>query len=153
MFVCKGNIYRSVIAEELFRQLLEKENLGGITVISRGLHGFGNNPPTKFPNLKFYKDEWKIAKPILERIGVSVDDHVSTPISAEDMLNSDFIFAMDLNVHKSLLEAFPEYADKLNLFGQGIPDPEGVDEAEKDRIITTLIQKEIPAILAKVLSG
>lgn len=150
LFVCKGNIHRSVVAEELFKKLLKDKGVEGINVSSRGLHGFGETPPTRFPNLMFYEDDWKIAEPVLREFEVNVGGHVSTPVSEEAMRDSAIVFAMDQLVYDALAKAFPDHTGKLHIFGRGIPDPEGVGDMDKERAIIGAIDSETRRMVGKI---
>lgn len=139
LFVCWGNVYRSPVAEQLFRKLVEVAGLESqIEVRSRGIQGFRGVPPPRFPNLRYYDAEWNAAKGVLESFGVALADHVATAITPDDVREASLVVAMDEKVYSegeiNLLDAFPAERPKIRLFGEfeqsgiGIPDPDGQDD-------------------------
>ncbi len=141
LFVCRGNIYRSAIAEGILRQLAEDAGLKSIEVFSRGLQGFGETPePPRFPNLCHYDAEWNASKDTLKELNVALEDHVATPLCPKDIERSDLIVAMSQDIHSELLRAFPSNQSKIRSFSEfekgattGIPDLEGETAPDKHR--------------------
>ena len=74
LFVCKGNMVRSPIAERLFRREVKRKGLDEeISVAYGGLQGSKVYPKeTKYRSLKEYTNEWKIIKPILDEKGIDI---------------------------------------------------------------------------------
>lgn len=133
VFVCYGNIHRSVIAEECLKQLVAAAGLNDqIHVYSRGIQGFGGVEGTKFPNLRHYKEIWAAAEDALAEVGVSVEGHEATPISEADVQGADLVIAMEDKIYSrgevNLLDSFGEYHGKIRRFNDfeglesGVPD-------------------------------
>jgi protein-tyrosine-phosphatase len=121
LFVCLGNISRSVIAEHLLRKILIEQNLSEvIRVQSCGLKGSAGTTPTKFPNLSGYVSEYAAARSVLERYEIDISEHVATPINLQAMRAADVVIAMDTSVlseaPNSLTKQFPEERSKTRLF-------------------------------------
>lgn len=129
IFVCKGNIHRSVVAEICLKQELER--LGMINmykVISRGIQGCCGTAMPKYENLAQYETEWSLTRPILEKLGVDfseISKRVAKPVEKIDVQRADIVYAMELAVlgrfgdvlPNSLLVQFPEYSSKMFFFG------------------------------------
>ena len=139
LFVCWGNVYRSAVAEQLFRRLVEEAGLENrVKVKSRGIQGFRGVPPPIFPNLCYYGETWEAAKEALEGFGVSLADHVAATITPEDVRDASLVIAMDERVYsggeENLLSAFPAERSKIHSFsefeggGTGVPDPDGLED-------------------------
>lgn len=130
MFVCKGNIHRSVIAELCLKQELEKFNLSNqFKVISRGIQGCCGTAMPKHENMTQYEIEWSLTKPILEKLGIDLLEiarHIARPIEKGDVQKADIVYAMELTVlgksddalPNSLRIQFPEYFSKMHFFGE-----------------------------------
>lgn len=130
IFVCKGNIHRSVVAEICLKQELEKFGLSSqFEIISRGIQGCCGTAMPKYENITKYEMEWSITMPILENLGINLSEmakHIATPITKDDVERADAIYAMELNVlgknpdnlPNSLLCQFPEYHSKMYFFGE-----------------------------------
>ena len=82
LFVCEGNSCRSVIAEHLFRRMLEKGNVQGVEVFSRGLD-------VRHFSTGFYTD-----KVMREEYGIDVSKHVPKELNKEEGNAADLILTM-----------------------------------------------------------
>jgi len=144
LFVCWGNVYRSAVAEQFFRQLVKEAGLENrVEARSRGIQGFCGVPPPKFPNLRYYGETWEAAKDALEIFGVSLADHVATTITPEDVRDASLVIAMDEKVYsegeENLLSAFPAERSKIHSFsefegeGTGVSDPDGLEDRLEHR--------------------
>jgi protein-tyrosine-phosphatase/predicted ATP-grasp superfamily ATP-dependent carboligase len=102
MFVCSGNIMRSPFAATLLKQYLGEEQ---IEVGSAGLFAKAGTrtDPTAF-----------IAA---GELGISLDDHRSSPVTAEMVEMYDLILVMDHFNEAVLLNRFPHAAPKTLLLG------------------------------------
>lgn len=108
LFVCTGNTCRSPIAE----WYLKSKNIPDLSVKSRGLSA-GGEPISKNSYL------------VLKELGIDGKEHISTPISPNDLLWADRIFYMS-PAHFTFLRLYvPE--SKLAILGNGISDPFGGD--------------------------
>jgi len=81
-FVCEGNSCRSVMAEHIFKDMLNKRGIDGVHVLSRGLdvRHFGTSHYT----IKVMKEEY----------GIDVSSHVPRELSKEEGKTADLILAM-----------------------------------------------------------
>jgi len=150
LFVCLGNIARSVIAEHLLRKILIEQNIStGIQVDSCGLQGSAGTTPTQFPNISGYVSEYAAAHPVLERFGIDVSEHVATSINLHAVRTANIVIAMDVSVlskaPNSLFKQFPEERSKMRLFTElsgeqsDIVDPYGnTDENRYVKIVSEI---------------
>jgi protein-tyrosine phosphatase len=90
-FVCEGNSCRSVIAEYLFRSMLEKKNIQGVQVFSRGLD-------VRHFSTGFYTD--RVMK---EEYGIDVSKHVPRELTKEEGKEADLILTMSRNQRERAL--------------------------------------------------
>ena len=122
LFVCTGNTCRSPMAEGYLNSL----KIDGVNVRSRGL------------SVGFQKISDNSLK-ALKEIGIDMSEHISKPISKEDVLWADKIYCMS-EAHKMAI--LPIAPDKTYLLGNGIPDPFGGDLDEykicRDSIIAEI---------------
>jgi protein-tyrosine phosphatase len=122
LFVCLGNICRSPLAEAIFRDKVNKAGLSEmIEADSCGTSNYhiGGSP-----------DPRTIANARLN--GVSID-HCGRQLTSEDLLNFDYVLAMDNSNLKNIMK-LPraiEFIDKISLMreydplakGAEVPDP------------------------------
>ncbi len=159
VFVCRGNIARSAFAEALLKQELAKQGLSDkYQVISRGVQGTIVDPePVKFPNITHYKELYKQAKPALDKFGVDLSLHRSTPIDGNDARKATLLLAMDRKTKEGLLQLFPKQAKKILLLSelagkqQDIIDPEGVSGVSQQEQIFAQIRDTLVAGLPKLI--
>ncbi len=162
VFVCNGNIHRSVVAEACLKQEIEIRGANGLfEVISRGLQGSAGTNPPKHKNLSEYPLEWAIQKPILTDLGLDITKHMSTPINLGVVKRASLIIAMDKKVlvklPNSLTKQFPEYNHKMKLFmefegkQEDVPDCFGSSDVKLhcyvDEMIINIIKKRINLIV------
>lgn len=157
VFVCNGNIHRSVVAEICLKQELKKRRLDNkFIVISMGLQGSAGTNFPKYKNLSEYPKEWKIQKPILEELGIDISEHSSKPIDRKIVEKASLILAMDrkvlIDLPNSLTKQFPEHRDKIKLFMElerkmeDVPDCFGSSDVKlhhyvDEKIVKTLKKK------------
>lgn len=127
IFVCNGNIYRSVIAAECLRTVLNRHNLSSkFSVDSFGLQGTGGTEPPKYTRLSDYPKEWEAAKATLEKLKIDISRHRAQMISRKIMEQADLVISMDNKVHaracNSLIKQFPNHAHKIHRFSELTPD-------------------------------
>lgn len=128
LFVCHGNICRSIMAECIFEYLVNKNNLNDYLVDSRATsyEEIGNSIYPK-------------AKAKLIEKGVPVKDHKSKRITIDDYYNFDYILVMDNNNKRNILNVIGEDKDnKIKLLldytyisDKEIEDPWYTDNFEK----------------------
>ncbi len=121
VFICNGNIYRSVIAEECFRMILKKQNVNSLfSISSYGLQGTKGTDVPKHKHLSEYPIEWNAAKPTLQKFDIDIRKHHFKKISEAVVKKADVIIAMDHNVFSSaknsLLNQFPNNAKNPSIF-------------------------------------
>ncbi len=103
LFVCTGNTCRSAMAEVMLKDMLMKEGLTEIDVQSQGIIG---SPLLKVPD---------IVGKVMEKEGIDVSKHCSSPITIEAVKEADLILVME-ELHKQrILEYAPFAKDKTFL--------------------------------------
>lgn len=105
MFVCHGNIMRSASAAQFLRDDLAAAGISDIHVTSAGTHA--RNGKAADPRVRLAARE----------LGVNLDEHRATLLTAELIAANDVIFAMDEFNFANILTTFPESRSKLMLFG------------------------------------
>ncbi len=63
----------------------------------------------------------------MQELGADLSGHKSRQVTREMIESSEAIFAMTQSHAALLKNAFPDYAQKINVLGSGIPDPFGGD--------------------------
>jgi protein-tyrosine phosphatase len=120
LFVCLGNICRSPMAEALFRDLLEKENLiNQVTVDSAATSSWHIGSPPHKGTLS-----------ILKKYNVSADGLVGRQLKKEDFETFDYIIGMDESNVKNIYEITgkPKHPKIIRLLdltehNKDVPDP------------------------------
>lgn len=120
IFVCLGNICRSPMAEALFRDLLEKENLTNqVTVDSAATSSWHIGSPPHKGTLS-----------ILNKYNVSADGLVGRQLTKEDFETFDYIIGMDESNVKNIFEITgkPKHPKIIRLLdltehNKDVPDP------------------------------
>lgn len=150
VFVCRGNIHRSAIAEQVFKKILQEKGLSDqFSVISRGITGSAGTKPTLHKNITAY-DEWKFSKPSLEEFGIDITKHEARPITEDVASNADVIVAFDKIILEdgevALKKQFPQLHGKMHLLSElegsaeEIPDCGGVEDPAFHRMVTKRIR-------------
>lgn len=107
LFVCLGNICRSPTAEGVFTQLIKKQGLDKqIQVDSAGTHAYhvGEAPDVR-------------AQEAARKRGVELAQLKGRQVVANDVLEFDYVLAMDYDNYDSLLNICPEgYESRVSLF-------------------------------------
>jgi len=149
VFVCRGNIHRSAIAEQVFKKLLKEKGLNDqFEVISRGIKGSAGTQPTVHKNITKY-EEWKASRPSLEELNIDITKHEAIPIDGDIADKADVIIAFDKIILESdpvsLLKQFPKFRGKIHLLSEleskidDIPDCRGKEDPEFHRMVTKRI--------------
>lgn len=163
VFICNGNIYRSVVAAESLRKVLKKRKAGqNVFVDSYGLQGTkGTNLP-KHKHLSEYSKEWKAAKPTLQKFCIDISKYSSKKISLAVMKEASVVIAMDDKVYSkaknSLMKQFPNQACKIHRFSKFTPrrksvkDPFGSSDEKLHRNVIKTIHSTLNKKFEDILS-
>jgi len=114
LFVCMGNICRSPMAEGVFRRMLEGAGLTTVVYVdSAGTHSYHVGSP---PDMR--------GQQAAARRGVDLRSLRARQVTARDLLDFDYVLAMDSDNYRHLLElcATPELQEKIRLFLEFAPD-------------------------------
>jgi protein-tyrosine-phosphatase/predicted ATP-grasp superfamily ATP-dependent carboligase len=128
LFLCYGNICRSLLAERLARQVLTN-----LQVESAGLHAQeGQRSPENMVCAA-------------NRIGIDLKDSGSRCLTREQVNRADLIFVMDAKNQSDLIRRFPEAADRTLLLGLfldrpavNIEDPYRASEEQTWEVVTQI---------------
>jgi protein-tyrosine phosphatase len=105
LFVCKGNICRSPLAEAYFRSLVEKEGRQ-MTVRSAGLETTPGKPAD--PRVKALAWEHRL----------SLGEHATTQVHMELLDQSDLILVMEIGQRDRIEALYPRSKGKVMLLGR-----------------------------------
>src|SRR3989338_730198 len=101
LFVCTGNSCRSVMAAGLLKKMVEPSDK--IQVFSAGI---GNSVGLKATDY---------TAAVLQKEGIDVSEHRSTPLLKATIRNADLIFVMEYFQKDRILEMAPEAKGKVHL--------------------------------------
>lgn len=118
LFVCHGNICRSVMAEMILKDILSRHNINDVLVDScaTSTEEIGNSiyPPA-------------YAK-LVEK-GISITDHKARQLTKADREFFDLIIGMDnLNMRNIIRIIGDDYLNKIHLFGEYMDIMKEVDD-------------------------
>lgn len=144
LFVCTANICRSPMAHKLLAHALknEEEPLASLEVRSAGIAAYPGDRASQN------------AVRALEKVGISLDDHRSQPVTDDLLASSLAVFCMTES-HRQLLNArFSSVPDHLYLLREflprgserEIPDPFGADLAAYEACRDSMVEA-IPSLL------
>lgn len=173
LFVCRGNIQRSVVAEMCLKKIIAEKNLQHqYEVISRGMMGTPKLPVLPgHNNLKYYnenngRDEWEHSLPTLQELGIEneLQKHRSTVVNKDVLDRASLVISMDNKClsHPTwgLNTQFPGYGNKIMLFTELVGSSEGMTDAAdaKDKTrhrklilkINSILRQGIDKILMKL---
>ena len=84
IFICHGNICRSPMAEYLFKDILKKNDIDGVEVVSRATSGEEEGNPCHYGT-----------RDILKKLGIDVSAHASTVLTRKECDEADLLICMD----------------------------------------------------------
>src|SRR5512141_2263143 len=121
LFVCTGNVCRSPMAEGIFRQAAQGR--GDYRVLSAGLGAAEGQPPSPY------------AVQAVKELGIDISGLRSRMLTAELVLQADYIFGMTHSHLDTVAMLYPPAAEKtfllrefdetLDTFEKDISDPIG----------------------------
>ncbi|WP_040950288.1 low molecular weight protein-tyrosine-phosphatase [Gorillibacterium massiliense] len=141
LFVCKGNINRSVMAELLFRKLLKSESLEDVIMVDSAGTSSKHSGEPPYPG----------TRRVLKSNGISYAGSCSRQVTAEDMQKFNYVIAMDQSNLRKLIKMFGKVDVRLfSEFEPGshivdIPDPSITKEYE---YVFEMIDKGCRSILS-----
>lgn len=140
LFVCTGNIMRSVLAAAVFRAALEKRGID-IAVDTAGLRALPDLPAAQRTSTA------------ATAAGLDVRGHRSKRIDAVDVGAFDAVFAMDRLQVFEIERRFPKARDKTYLLGASLPGYSKIEIAdpsltgdEESREIFALVSERAAAL-------
>jgi len=141
LFVCTGNVCRSVIAEKLLKKILAEEKINGIAVRSVGIAA---NPQ--------YRIYGYLAE-VMTEAGIDFSDHKSTQISTEDISWADLILVMEKGHRDFLKNNFPSVISRLYLLKEyaGFGEEEIADPLNLPPPAHKLTLEEIKKCVEKIV--
>lgn len=119
LFICKANINRSVMAEAVFRQLVERENVTDPFEIDSAATDTMHVGSRPYPGTRQF----------LRQAGIPYDGIISRQVTAEDLARFDYVLVMDeeniqklrqMGLHRPVRKLL-EFAPQFGL--QDMPDP------------------------------
>ena len=145
LFICTGNICRSPMAEGLLRHALAGESYpyNQIAVHSAGIAA-GDGYPVSSNSLV-----------ALQKVGINLRDHLSKRVTMDDLLASDYVFAMThghLDSLRNLLGGRMEESLFLmreflkDTYEVEIPDPYGMGLSHYENARDSMVEA-IPGIV------
>ena len=151
LFVCFGNVHRSVLAEEVANIILRQNQLdGSYRAISRGVQGSLGFEKPKHSSLMEYDTEWELTKRALAVLHVDTRfflDRKSTPIDIKTIQQATEVVTMDQKIYEILTEHFPDQANKLVLFSAW------VDTSNPDDIMDCCDEEKHLAVNTSIVKG
>jgi protein-tyrosine phosphatase len=105
LFVCKGNVCRSPLAEGYFATKARKDGQA-ITVTSAGIETTPGKPAHV------------LAKEVARQHGISLDQHVTTPLFQDLMQRSDLVLVMEVAQKDRVAKLYPRERHKVFVLGQ-----------------------------------
>jgi len=112
LFVCTGNSCRSVMAEGIFRKMLDELGRDDVRVISAGTAApKGMRPPPA-------------VEKVMRREGVDVSVHRATSLTIDSIEEADLVLVMEKRHRQAVLEMNPKASGKVFLLKKFSPNPE-----------------------------
>lgn len=147
LFICTGNSCRSVMAEGIFRKMLERAGKKDIKLTSAGTGALaGMKPPRE-------------VEEVMRSEGIDVCHHQATRLTRDLIEEANLILVMDKCHQQTILEMSPGASEKTFLLKEfssdrgdtsgGIPDPIG-KSLETYREVFGEIKRCLEELLKKV---
>ena len=123
IFICNGNIERSVVAAQCLRNILKEKRIGSkFSVDSYGLQGTKGTTLPKHKQLSEYQKEWQAAQPILKKLKIDISEHSFQKITPDVVEEASVIIAMDEKVYSknknALLKQFKKQKNKIHIISE-----------------------------------
>jgi len=149
VFVCKGNIFRSPVAEYIFKKILDKRGIKDVKVESAGTSAkYANKKISDL--IKIFPEENEVVK----KTGVDIGDHVITFLDSKLVKESYKIIVFNRSLKDEVVKNYPEAKNKVFILKE-IIDEKNVDmEDLKGKPLEdhTKFVYELRPILEKVFS-
>ncbi len=135
LFVCKGNIHRSAIAEQVFKKILKENQLDDkIEVISRGIQGSVYSKPTLFKNITQYDKVWETVEPSLKEFNIDITKHKAKSITKEIADKASIIITFDKVIFSdhedALIRQFSHLQSKIHFLSEFEGSKEEISDCE-----------------------
>lgn len=141
LFVCTGNTCRSCMAEAIFNEMSDKND---VKAISAGT--------LIIPHSKTSKNAVKVVK---DNLSIDLSYREAIQLNEKMLQKSDLVLTMTQSIKKSLLQIFPHNKDKIYTLNEyvelkdDITDPYGGDlEIYKKTFL--ILKKSIGLLLKKI---
>ncbi len=105
LFVCKGNVCRSPLADVYFQDKVRQGNLG-IVVKSAGIETTPGKPAHS------------LARDVSREHGISLERHGTTPLFMDLVTQTDLVFVMEVSQKDRVLKLYPQARGKVFVLGQ-----------------------------------
>jgi protein-tyrosine-phosphatase len=140
LFVCNTNVFRSPVAEKLFKQIFGKNFIVHSAGISK-----------KYLGKRVVNVASENMLKIMKKYTINVLDHKISSINESNISNADLILVMDNKNKEQLIEKFPQFSNKIFLLKEfagyernlNIPDAVGTSLHDK-------VYKEIKSSIEKI---
>jgi len=142
IFVCNTNVFRSPVAEKLFKQVFGKKYIVHSTGVSK-----------KYLEKRVINIVPDTVLKRMKKSPINVLSHKVSAINKSKITDSDLILVMDNKNKKQLIERFPQFSNKIFLLKEfagykrnlDIPDAAGTSLAFHDKVY-----KQIKSAIEKI---
>ena len=128
LFVCSGNTCRSPMAAAMFNFLFGSD---GRRAVSAGL--FANGSPISSGAVNALMKRGVPSTPENDYLS-----HTSRPVTRADLANARLVIAVTGFHATQLIMNFPEYATKISVMPEDIPDPFGGSDEEYEECLSRI---------------